>query len=73
MRWTAGGLSTDIEDRRSEGGSGFRWMHLGLGGLIVLLLLSLVFKHDFISSFFGPSSAGPAVHQSLPRGHSRPG
>ena len=42
MRWTPGGVSGDIEDRRSEGGSPIRGSHLGLGGTILLLLLSLI-------------------------------
>jgi predicted metalloprotease len=66
MRWTPGGVSSDIEDRRSEGGGGFRRVHVGVGGAIVLLVLSIIFKHDFISSSLGPSSGGPAVHQSSP-------
>jgi predicted metalloprotease len=66
MRWTSGGVSNDIEDRRGEGGGGFRRAHIGVGGAIVLLVLSIIFKHDFISSFLGPSSGGPAVQQSSP-------
>jgi uncharacterized protein len=66
MRWTPGGTSSDIEDRRGEGGGGFRGTHLSVGGAIVLLLLSIIFKHDFISSFFGSSSGGTAARQSSP-------
>ncbi len=52
MRWTPGGSSDDVEDRRDEsGGGGFRpgGIHLGLGGIIVLFILSLIFKRDFLS------------------------
>ncbi|OFV81885.1 MAG: hypothetical protein A2Y78_14110 [Acidobacteria bacterium RBG_13_68_16] len=52
MRWKPGGRSEDVEDVRGEGmGSGFRVRgpHLGIGGFLVLLLLSLVFKRDFFS------------------------
>ena len=53
MRWTPGGSSDDVEDRRDEsgGGGGFQvgGIHLGLGGVIVLFVLSLVFKRDFLS------------------------
>jgi predicted metalloprotease len=48
MRWTPGGTSDDIEDRREEsaggvgGGFGFGGMHLGLGGLPILIVLSLI-------------------------------
>ena len=45
MRWTPGGTSGDIEDRRNEsgggfGGGGFGGIHLGIGGVIVVGLLS---------------------------------
>ena len=52
MRWTPGGRSADVEDVRGEGGgSGFRIRgpHLGIGGFLVVLVLSLVFKRDFFS------------------------
>jgi uncharacterized protein len=53
MRWTPGGRSDDIEDRRDEngGGGGFQLggIHLGLGGVVVLIVLSLIFKRDFLS------------------------
>src|SRR6266478_329396 len=52
MRWTPGGSSDDVEDRRDEdGGGGFRpgGIHVGLGGIIVLFVLSLIFKRDFLS------------------------
>src|ERR1700720_4358054 len=53
MRWTPGGSSNDVEDRRDEsgGGGGFQvgGIHLGLGGVIVLFVLSLIFKRDFLS------------------------
>jgi len=66
MRWTPGGTSSDIEDRRSEGGGGLRGTHLSVGGAIVLLLLSIIFKQDFTTSFFGSSSGGAAARQSSP-------
>ena len=51
MRWTPGGSSDDVEDRRSESGGGFRpgGIHLGLGAIVVLFILSLIFKRDFLS------------------------
>jgi len=52
MRWSSGGSGDDIEDRRGEGGGGgFRpgGIHVGLGGMIVLLILSVIFKRDFFS------------------------
>jgi predicted metalloprotease len=51
MRWTPGGSSQDVEDLRGRSGGGFRLPggRLGLGGIVVLLILSLVFKRDFLS------------------------
>ncbi|MFL5578143.1 MAG: neutral zinc metallopeptidase [Gemmatimonadaceae bacterium] len=51
MRWTAGGRSSNIEDRRGEGGGGIRLggAGLGIGGTLILLVLSLIFGRDFIS------------------------
>jgi predicted metalloprotease len=60
MRWTPGGSSDDVEDRRDDsgGGGGFQLggLHLGLGGVIILVVLSLIFKRDFLSLL----SSGPA-------------
>src|ERR1039457_2534933 len=63
MRWTPGGVSDDIEDRRDDGGGGgpgfggfgFGGMHLGIGGTVVLLILGFVFRH----SLFNGSPSGP--------------
>lgn len=50
MRWTPGGTSRDIEDRRGFGGGRFRGGRgVGLGGVVVLLILSVIFKQDFLS------------------------
>lgn len=67
MRWTPGGESQDIEDRRDEssggGGGGFQFggAHIGIGGAIVLLVLSLIFKQNFFALLGGGSGAGPAT------------
>jgi len=56
MRWTPGGSSDDVEDRRDEGGSGgmqFGGIHLGLGGLIIVFVLSLVFHRNFFALLSG--------------------
>ena len=64
MRWTPRGVSGDIEDRRAQGGSPIRGSHLGVGGTLLLLLLSIVFRRDFVSMFSGSSGAVPAANQA---------
>jgi uncharacterized protein len=64
MRWTPGGVSGDVEDRRGEGGFRVRGPHLGIGGTLLLLLLSLVFKRDFVSLFSGSPDTAPAVNSA---------
>jgi predicted metalloprotease len=73
MRWTPGGQSPDIEDRRGEGmgnmgfgglggpvlGGGFGGRHIGIGGLLLLLLISFVFRH-----FFESQPAAPGQYTS---------
>ena len=46
MRWTPGKISSNIEDRRGSSG-GFGRAGMGLGGGAILLVLSLVFGHNF--------------------------
>src|SRR5882757_9579169 len=69
MRWTPGGRSDDLEDRRGEGGGGgglnFGGMHIGIGGFLILLVLSLVFKRDFLS-LLGGGGVGSPVQTSQP-------
>src|ERR1700692_2240035 len=65
MKWTPGGESPDIEDRRDDtgdGGGGFQFggMHIGIGGAIILLILSFVFKTNFFALLSGGGSVGPA-------------
>lgn len=74
MKWTQGGESQDIEDRRDEtgggGGGGFQFggMHIGIGGAIILLILSFVFKTNFFA-LLGGGGAAPNSAMSQPAGH----
>jgi hypothetical protein len=73
MRWTPGGVSGDIEDRRDRsGGGGFGFggggIPFGIGGLLVLLVLSFIFKRDLISPFLNsghPGAATPGVSRPV--------
>src|SRR6478752_7485386 len=59
MRWTPGGPSSDLEDRRGSGGGfGGGGMRIGLGGAAVLLVLSLIFKQNFFALLGGDGAAG---------------
>ena len=68
MRWTPGEQSPDIEDRRDEGGGGgfggFGGRGLGIGGILLLGVLSLVFRRDLITPFLG--GAGTTVSAPNP-------
>jgi uncharacterized protein len=50
MRWSPGHRSANVEDRRGGGGRFIRGAGgMGIGTLVILLILSLVFKRDFFS------------------------
>jgi uncharacterized protein len=65
MRWTPGGESSNIEDRRGQGGGfipGGR-AGMGIGGAVIMLVLSLIFGRDFVTggTTTDSTSAAPAV------------
>jgi uncharacterized protein len=56
MRWSDEGRSSDLEDRRGESsgsfrGGGFGLPHIGIGGLLLLLVLSVAFHRNFFALF----------------------
>jgi predicted metalloprotease len=65
MDWKPGGTSDDVEDRREEGGGGgYSGMrlgapHLGIGGIVILGILSLVFHRNFFDMVSTGSSPNP--------------
>jgi predicted metalloprotease len=70
MQWTPGGVSPDVEDRRGEGGGfgggGFGGMHIGLGGLILIAILSFIFKQDLFQGG-APAPSSNAYQQEADR------
>ena len=61
MKWTPGGRSGNLEDRRSAGGMG---AGLGIGGTVVVLALSLLFGRNLFSDLgvepaVGTGGGGP--------------
>jgi hypothetical protein len=72
MKWTPGGESQDVEDRRDEGGGGggfqFGGVHIGIGGAIVLAILSFVFRTNLFSLLGSGTGvdSGAAVSQPDP-------
>src|ERR1700681_2421940 len=69
MKWTPGGESGDIEDRRDEsgGGGGFQFggIHIGIGGAIVLAILSFVFRTNLFT-LVGGGTGDPSTAVSQP-------
>jgi predicted metalloprotease len=68
MKWSPGGESGDIEDRRDQsGGGGFQLggMHIGIGTAIVLAILSFVFRTNLFT-LLGGGSVGSGTTVSQP-------
>jgi uncharacterized protein len=72
MRWQRGTSDRDIEDRRGasggrSGGFGGGGMRIGLGGLIIIGILSLLFKQNFFA-LLGDLPADTAMTDTAPSG-----
>ena len=79
MRWSPGGVSKNIEDRRGSSGGGFGMAPMGIGGAIIALVLALVFGVDITGGggggtpipqtsggeVAGPISETPEEHQQV--------
>ena len=66
MDWTPGGLSDDVEDRRdSSGGGGGFGGGLGIVGVIILVIISLVTGRNYIGSYLS-GHAVPSQTSSQP-------
>src|SRR5665647_1497040 len=64
MRWTPGGESSNIEDRRGDSGDGgIGGLHFGIGGTIIVLVLSLIF-HRNLFTLFGDSGGATTTTAS---------
>jgi predicted metalloprotease len=67
MRWTPGGLSSDVEDRRGQSGGGFGGGGLGIVGFLILLVVSLVTGRNYIGAYFSSAGSPTHVQQGPPR------
>ena len=66
MRWSSGGRSGNLEDRRGQVFGGLGGKGLGIGGTAILLILSLVFGKDFVSMVgAGTDTAAPAENGAI--------
>jgi uncharacterized protein len=62
MRWSSGADSSDVEDRRGQtgggGGLGGGGLRVGLGGFVVLLVLSLLFRRNLFTLLDSGAAGG---------------
>ena len=67
MKWIPGSTSSDVEDRRAEGGRGIGMggmgIRIGIPGFLLLVVLSLVFRKNFFALLSG-DAAGPTASTS---------
>jgi hypothetical protein len=65
MRWTPSGRSADLEDRRGARGVG-GLPKLGIGTILILGILSLIFKTNFFTLVGGGGSPSSPAQSSTP-------
>jgi predicted metalloprotease len=74
MEWQAGGDSSDVEDRRDDsgggGGGGFGGGGIGIVGVLVLLVISLVTGRNYLGAFLQSGGSAP-TQQVQPAGPPR--
>lgn len=72
MKWSRGRRSVNLEDRRGEGGAyaGGRGpgLKLGIGGFLLLAVLSLVFEKDFFALVGDGGALAPSAEVSAGQG-----
>jgi len=61
MKWQRGYESSNVDDRRGASGGRLPGGRLGLGGILILLVLSIVFKRDFLSLAGGLAGDAPGA------------
>jgi uncharacterized protein len=69
MRWTPRGRSANLDDLRGQGrgmGMGGALPKMGIGGFIVLLLLSFIFKKDFFALLGGGQPSAVTSTEGTP-------
>lgn len=66
MKWSPGYQSSNVDDRRGSSGGRMPGGRLGLGGILVLVVLSIVFKRDFLSLAGGLGGDGSAADAGAP-------
>jgi predicted metalloprotease len=68
MCWSIGGRSSNLEDRPGQRFGGMGIGRLGVGGVVILLVLSLFFKEDFfglVSGGTGEAAAAGPLKKSI--------
>ncbi len=67
MKWEDQGRSRNLEDRRAQRGPGRTGISLGIGGILVVVVLSLLTGTDLFSVLgITPSNAGTTTQQAPP-------